>query len=376
MFWHIFTNRLKVTLRSPEAVFWLLVFPFVLSGFFYLAFNNLDNELTFSPIPVAVVSSEAYQESPALKRSIEALSSGNNPTLIIMEITEQEAEDKLEGNEVSGIISVQDDQPTVTIKSNGFEETIIATSVDQTLQASNAIMEALNKDPTVAMRLDTIGQTSYIIDTTNQNVSRSSLYFYTLIGMACIYAGLLAITTVNLTQANLSKLGLRMSVAPASRAVSLVAGLMSGFVIAYAGGVALYLFMVYILGVEFGAAAWAILLVIAAGVLAGLSLGTLVAAISKRSENVKIGILVALTMVGSFLAGMMGTQVIKHAIDQSVPFLAAINPVDLVSDALLSVYYFGIGDRYYYDIVCLLAFSVVSIVISWFFLRKRSYASL
>lgn len=376
MFKHVFITQLKVTLRAPDTVFWTIAFPFILAILFHFAFGNLDNGIRFKPVPVAVVDSTEYDNTPTLKRSVEALSSGDQPVLAVTKVSKTVADDKLQSNKVDGIIEVRDGKPIITVKNNGFSETIIASSMDQSLQVSHAIVDTLKQDPRVAPQLGSIGSNSYITDVTNKDVSRSSLYFYTLIGMACIYAGIFGIMATSLTQANLSKLGLRMGVSPASRMTSLLAGLASGFVIAYAGAIALYLFMTHGLGVQFGAAAWSILLVVAAGVLAGLSLGTLIATVSRGSEKIKSDILVAVSMAGSFLAGMMGSQWIKYLIDQHASFFAAINPVNLVSDALLATYYFGIGQRFIFDVVCLFVFSAVSIIISWLFMRRRSYASL
>ena len=90
----------------------------------------------------------------------------------------------------------------------------------------------------------------------------------------------------------------------------------------------------------------------------------------------KVVMLLIVIMVCSLLAGMMGTTSLKHMIDQQTPILAAINPVNLISDALYSTYYFGVGERYWLDLALLGVFSIVVAVGAWLASRRKSYASL
>ena len=53
-----------------------------------------------------------------------------------------------------------------------------------------------------------------------------------------------------------------------------------------------------------------------AGSLAGLSLGVAVATTIKSNDNVKTGIIIAITMLGCFLSGMMGITM-KYIIDKN-----------------------------------------------------------
>ena len=356
MFWHCLKNQFKVTLRSKESIFWTIAFPFILSILFFFAFSNLKDQTTFKPIPVALASSQ--QDLPEnINQSIIALSSGDTPILTLKTLEKSLALEELESGKISGIISIEDNQPFITIKDNGFNQTILVTSIDQSLQTSHAILSALKTDPNLIQKLGTLNESDFLSKDSTMNSDTTALYFYTLIGMSCIYAGLLGVSPIN-------------------PATSLIAGLVSSFIISGTSNILLYFFMTNILGVEFGVSAWAIILAILSGILAGLGFGTVLSAITKQNENIKISLLVGITMLFSFLAGMMGTESIKHAIDQSAPVLAAINPVNLISDALLSTYYLGIGERFFSDIFLLIAFFVVSTVISWLLLRKRSYASL
>ena len=111
------------------------------------------------------------------------------------------------------------------------------------------------------------------------------------------------------------------------------------------------------------------------GSLAGLSLGMAIGTTLKTNENTKTGILLAITMFGCFLSGMMGITM-KYIIDKNVPIINKINPASIITDGFYSLYYYDTLDRFYFDLASLLVFSVVMIVISYISLRRQKYDSI
>ena len=100
----------------------------------------------------------------------------------------------------------------------------------------------------------------------------------------------------------------------------------------------------------------------------GIAVATLVTA----GENVKITVLISVTMAGCFLSGMMGITM-KNIVDKNVPFLNWINPVAMVTDGLYALYYYDGGQRYYISIISLAAFSAIMMLISLRGLRRQRY---
>lgn len=378
MFWKIFITQLKVTLADRPTLFWALLFPLILGTLFHFAFGGLNKVDGFTAVPVAIVNDAAYKSDTALSSSIAALTSGDGAILKATNVDNKNAAlVLLTDQKVDGIIESDGSHGTVTVHgvSGSFNETIIKTAVEQSVQTTSAVSAALAKDSMVGAKLGALG-TNYLKDTTNENVDRTVIYFYSLIGMACLYAGYFGLYAVNRTEANLSKLGARLAVSPVSKIMALLAGTSAGLVIAIAGQLLLYTYLTQVLNVNFGAASWAILLIMLVGCVIGVAIGVLIGAASKRTENGKINLLSIGTLLCSVLAGMMGTQSLKHFIDQSAPLLAAINPVNTISDALYATYYFGIGQRYWFDITILLTFAAVMMFTAWMAVRRKTYASL
>lgn len=378
MFGRLFNVQFKTAINDRAMVFWTIAFPLILGTLFNFAFSNLNNSATLKPVTVAVIKNEAYKSDAVLVQTVEALATGDGRVLDVREVSDKDAALKLlDDQDISGVIESEDGKPKVTVKGlNDFNETIVKTAVEQSLQTSNAVREAMMKDPAVMAQLSDVGKSSYLKTAGDKDIDRSALYFYTLIGMACMYASFFGVYAANRTEANQSKLGMRLAASPVSKAKALTAALLSSYVIALAGQLILYLYLTQILGVNFGSTTWAVLLVMAIGSLAGIMLGAFVGASSSRQEGRKIDMLLIVIMVCSLLAGMMGTTSLKHMIDQQTPILAAINPVNLISDALYSTYYFGVGERYWLDLALLGVFSIVVAVGAWLASRRKSYASL
>lgn len=111
------------------------------------------------------------------------------------------------------------------------------------------------------------------------------------------------------------------------------------------------------------------------GDLAGISLGTLIGVSNRKDENAKTAILLSITMTASFLAGLM-LDSMKYLVATYVPFLAKINPVAMITDGFYALSYSESLSRYTFDIVSLLLFSIVMMVGSYLFLRRKQYDSI
>jgi len=86
-------------------------------------------------------------------------------------------------------------------------------------------------------------------------------------------------------------------------------------------------------------------------------------------------ILISTTMLASFLSGMMWANM-KYMIQKNVPILSFLNPVNLLTDAYYSLNYFDSHDRYWTNMTLLGAFAVLFLFLTYWFIRRRRYASI
>ena len=104
-------------------------------------------------------------------------------------------------------------------------------------------------------------------------------------------------------------------------------------------------------------------------------MGLVVGTCMKTNENTKTGILLAITMLGCFLSGMMGITM-KYIIDKNVSIINKINPASMITDGFYSLYYYNTLDRYMFNIISLLIFSGIMILLSYISLRRQKYDSI
>lgn len=375
MFWHIFKNKIITLLHNKGMMFWTLVFPIILGTLFNLAFSNIIEKSKLTKIEIAVVKIE---DNKNLEAIINNLSKESDYQLFNTRyVTEQEAKNLLEQDEISGYIKMGQ-EVEIIVKENSIEQTIIKYIVDQYYQMSSVTKNTLeyNKDVLANGVLKVfIENKEYFNDTSNENMDSTVNYFYALIGMTCLFGGFFGMYIINGTEANLSAKGARVSIAPVHKLKLLLAGLLAGLLIHYINVLVLIAYLVFILKINFGSRIIYILIISFFGCLAGISTGMLIGIISKRSEGLKSAILVATTMMCSFLSGMMIMEV-KYIIANKVPILAKINPVNMITDGLYSLYCYSTLDRFWNNTASLAIFTICIILISYIFIRRKKYDSI
>ena len=398
MFLHNLKYSLKTLFRNKMLIFWTFAFPLVLGLFFNMAFSDLENSESFHVIDIAIVDNQAYQDQTLFKDVMEQLSDPDNENQIfsISMVSQSKAKTMLEDKEISAYIEWEK-EPSVYITSNGINETIVQTTVDEILQSSQIATdlietkaeEAFTENPMLALESEKVIQQIQeevverlqsdldveFVDETNAHLSYTMVEFFTLIAMTCLYGGILSMTCINQTLANMSHQGKRIAVSPTQKYKLVLSSVLASYVTQLVGVALLFIFTIFALHVDYGSHIGHVILLAMVGSLAGLSMGIMVGSVFKYNENIKTGILLAITMFGSFLSGMMGVG-IKYLIDKNAPLVNHVNPANMITDGLYSLYYYSTFDRYWMNVISLLIFSAILIGISMVFLRRQRYDSI
>jgi len=380
MFKHLFINKLKVLLKNKSMLFWTLIFPFVLGTFFQLALGNIGESFELKIIPIAVVNSEQYQNNEVFKTVITSLSEENENQLFdTVYVTGKEAEVLLRNEEVDGYIIIDDDNPKMVVKQNGINQTIIKGVLDEYYQMSSVTTNLITYNPEViynGLLENLYKENNYILDDSNENIDFSINYFFTLIAMACLYGSLIGLEVIKDSEANLSTKGARMCMAPVNKFKVVLAGLFAGYVIQLVALILLFLYLIFVFKVNFGNQILPTVLLSAIGCLAGISLGVFVGVCNKKSEGFKTGLLISSIMACCFFSGMMGMISIKVYFDNTFPLLAQINPINIITDGLYSLFAYDNLNVYYNCLMRISIFTLVIIVLSFIFIRRKKYDSI
>lgn len=390
MFIHNFKYAFKTLLKNKMLIFWTFAFPIILGTFFNLAFSNIESSEKLDIIDIAIINNEEFENNEIFKTSFEELSDENNENRLFNTkyVAEENAKELLENGEITGYLIFKEEKPNLTFLTSGINETIFKYVAEEIEQTSNIIKnlseteikkeiesgnynvnyeEIYNKAINIAKENDV-----QLKDISNKNLSYTMIEFYTLIAMTCLYGGMLSMTSINQTLANMSNKGKRISVAPTKKSIIILSSLLASYIVQLIGVAILFLYTIFILNVNYGENINLVILLAVIGSLAGLTLGTFVGTALKTNENTKTGILIAITMFGCYLSGMMGITM-KYVVDKNVPFINKINPASMITDGFYSLYYYDTFDRYWTDIISLLIFAFILIAISFFGLRRQKY---
>ena len=392
MFIHNFKYTFKTLLKNKALIFWSFAFPIILGTLFNMAFSNISNTEKLDVIDIAIVNNEEFKINTMYVDTFKSLSDkDNNDQLFNTKyVSIKKAKKLLEDDKIDGYMVIKDNKPNLVFNKNGINQTILKYVVEE-IQSNKIIINNLtnieienqinngnyNIDYNEISKnvINKINSDVNIIDKSNKNTDFMMIEFYTLIAMTCLYGGIISMTAINQNLANISNNGKRIEVAPTKKSTIILSSLCSSYLIQLLGLLLLFIYTIFVLNVNYGNNLLLIILLSVVGSLTGLSLGLSIGVLTKKGEGAKIGILLAITMIGSFLSGMMGVT-LKYVIDKNIPILNKINPASMITDGFYSLYYYSNLNRYYFNIVSLLIVSSILIILSVIKLRRNKYDSI
>ena len=179
-------------------------------------------------------------------------------------------------------------------------------------------------------------------------------------------------TAINKCLPNMSSNGKRVSIAPTKKSTMIVSSVLASYIVQLIGLSLLFLFTIFVIKVDYGRNLGLVVLLACVGSLAGLLLGVMIASVIKAHENLKLGIIISITMLGCFLSGMMGITM-KYLVDTKMPIVNKLNPASMITDGFYALYYYETTERYFFNIFSLLLVAGILFFISYMFLRRQKY---
>lgn len=335
--------------RDKSFVFWCLVYPLIMAIFFYTAFSGLIN------VKLEAVDIGVDSQNPIIfiLEEIELLN--------VHQFSEDEANEKLENEEIQGFI---DKDLNLFVKKSGINQTVIKEILDQIKQMGSLGVPIERFDFTV----------DYISDR-NQKADTVIIIFYSLIAMVSTYGIFPGIETVSLIQANLTNVGKRINVTPLAKNDFLLAGVIVSLILNLLSNGILLIFIKYVLKIDlFTEIKYSTIFVII-GNLFGIALGMLIGASSKQNSNVKTIFGIMITLVLSFFSGMMAPD-IKIMMDKKIPLIGKINPMSIITDNLYKINLLENTQNVNQGIITLSIYCIILIFISYGILRRKTYDSI
>ena len=333
MFTHNFKYSLKTLFKNKALIFWTFAFPLILGTFFNMAFSNLSSSEKLDVIDIAIVESDDFNNNEAFKTAFKTLSDKDNQDRLfdITYTSEDKAKVLLENNKIDGYLVMEEEKPKLVFTTNGINQTIFKYVTEEISGTSNIINNLTEAEISKEIRngnyninyesiyesVNKIIKTSEVKlnNISSSNLDYAMIEFYTLIAMTCLYGGIIGMTAINQNLANMSDKGKRVSVAPVKKSIVISSSVLASYLVQLIGLLLLFFYTIFILKVDYGNNFILVAILACSGSLAGLCLGLCVGTLLKVGEGAKVGILLGITMFGSFLSGMMGIT-LKYYIDK------------------------------------------------------------
>lgn len=382
MFGRIYLYRIKASFREPVTLFWSLIFPYLLAVIFAIVILPMG-KLQFEPLKVAVVQNNLPEQDSSFKAFFDELSAADSDMqLLEVEYTdEEEAVKQLNSFAISGFFTTQNDGTLeLALNRSDIEQTILRSIADSYNQISKVVGDTLQKQSdkaeVILSNLQRVDTTKLLQDNRfREDGNIMAVYFFALIGMYIMYAMNFALIEVTYMQGNLSYQGARVLVSPSSKVSLLLASLSAAFTIQMTNSVLFMIFLDKIIGIpvlRFGLPLWVLL---AVANLTTIAMGSALATLVKGNMEVKISLAIGVSMLCSFLAGLM-TEGVRFLMINTFPRLARLNPAELIADSFYSLYFFADQARVWENCLILAALAIIFSTMSLFKLRRSNYASI
>lgn len=379
MVFHNVKYNLKALFKNKGLIFWSFAFPIIMATLFNMAFGNWEKSEKFTSINIGIVTNEYFDNNIIAKNVFNSLSDGDNKIFNITYASKDEVTNLLTDKKIEGIIEYTNSNPNIIINSNSVSSTIIKSVVDE-IETNNTIFSDLIKSGKYASN-DMEEQVNKIIERINSttiNIKDISvkkldiavIEYYSLLAMTCLYGGFIAMSAISNSLASASNRGKRVAISPIKKSMAILSSLCASFIVQLIGALLLLIY-INIIGVNLHTNLISLFVITILGVLSGISIGLIVSVMINKSEDTKLGIIIAISMALSVLSGMTGVS-LKYVIDSKIPFINEINPAAMITDGLYAVYYEN-SARFLNNIISLIIFISLLIVISILYMRRKKY---
>ena len=389
-------DTFKVLVREKGLFVWALAFPLILSTIFMFMFANLDKAAQFDPVPTAVVA-DANWEGSDFAQVVERLSTAGEDQLLEPRAysTWQQAQEALLAGEVTGVLSVDEHgMPKVglapAVATDGgtgydnIDRTILETVATAFVRDRDLIAAVARENPAALTDPEAIerafdgGNVTKEASLTHSEPRETVRFYYALFGMAALFGAQISLFAVCQTQPNLSPVGARRALGAVGRGRTLAVALLASWLVGFGCLVVTFLYIRFVVGVDFGGREAASVVGLAAASLLACALGSALGALPKVDAQGKAGILTGIVCLLSLFAGLYGEPCMQlaDAIARDWPLLAAINPAKVICDMLYSLYYYDGLAMFGQKIALLMALAAALFAIAAVFMRRQRYGSI
>lgn len=348
---YLYGIRIRILLKDMKRILVVFIIPLILVTLVDGTWSNLSKEDTFERIPVAVVYQESGSRDNDFISTLEGMRGKNKEALFqVMDCSIKEAEYLLQNDTIIGYIIPFEDMKLV-VRHSGTEETLLKTILN-------------------TYREEEVTNTTFIKDVSKveEVIGPGVLYFYMIFAMTSLLGSLWGMKEVADVQPYVSQQGIRVAIAPISKKKIFTCNLAAAVTVEFG---LLWLLMAYlhvVLGAKMEADYIHLAVLCFLSALLGVSFGTMAGVLLKINENMKKTILVFFSIICSVLAYV-------EMLDRNSIFGYG-NPAGFIIKEIYYLNVNGIGVAYYWNLLLMVVMSILFLTITYWNIRRRSYASI
>ena len=373
----IMKRQILVNIREKSNIFWTLFFPLILATLFHFTLGGTMGRHAMEDVQAAFVTDQSAD--PKEEAFLEYLESFEGDWFQVLPMSEEEAAEALKNDEILGIFCGGEEKKLVIGEDSAYTS-ILSQTLDIYEKNEYMLAQIAREHPeNLQAAIEAVSNwKSYTETVTFQGDSLDPVqnYFFALIAMTCLYGSFMGMYNTVGVQANTSDLGARLAAGCVKRHKTIMASLLSSWLISFAEVLVLLFYMDQILGdIHMGEQTGKILVICFIATMYSSGMGMVVGTIGTWSTNLKNGMIVALTMVCSFAADLMISGV-KEAIEKYVPVINRFNPGALITDAFYSVLVYQDMEKYQRSLFLLTLFGVLLLGVAVLSMRRMRYESI
>lgn len=358
MFFVGLTKRMKSYLMNFPCMFASFYLPLLVVVLFAVTIPDAEYQ-NFSSIPVSIIGeSDEYRGLYCAMQ--DAKSSTGEKLFRVSLCTEVIAKEKLTSGDSVAYIRVEHGVH-ITAMSKGQKVDVIQSYVDWLTSVNGK--RILNMDM------------QYSIDKcAEEDFNKNEIYFLSMLAFTSIFSLYLGVRMF-LDMDGTFPAGMRIGICPVSKIMIAIQNLLAAFFISFLGNAILILVIDRLTNMELMPHFSYVIIALALNSLIGILLGLLIGICNMESYTITLRLCNVLLLILGFLAGIFKFKM-RYSINENIPVIAFINPVNITTDALYCLYFTGEMEQYLKNLLILLSICVVLTIGNVVLARRKKHVYL
>ena len=219
-----------------------------------MAFSEIKDGLKLEVFDIAIVDNDNFNNNEFYVNAYKSLSEGKDKLFNIKYVSKNEANKLLDDKKIAGYVEFESNNSNIVVKENGINETILKTVTDEIIRESDMSKNIIQYEISsgnidynnIQQKVMTIlNEKKEVINEIEKNkLDVTMIEYYTLIAMALLYGGIISMTSLNYSLANMSENGKRVAISPTNKLKVILSSLCASYIVQAIGIILLICFFV------------------------------------------------------------------------------------------------------------------------------------